>query len=82
MEAFAQWEGLERATQDKLLRMVDELWEKSADGRGSPPTQGDGYARYSNGRIAEFKGAMLKRARNLLTADQVERLAKEGGGNG
>lgn len=77
VEAFGQREGLEQAATNELLGIVDELWEKSGEGKGTPSTDGDGYAAYWNGRIASFKTALLKRAADVLTAEQVTRLAKE-----
>jgi hypothetical protein len=77
VKQFAQREKLEKATADKLLRTVDELWEKSGKEQPKPPTDHEGYRAYWDDRIACFKAALLARARDLLPAEQVTRLAEE-----
>ena len=69
--------GLECDNTNKLLGMVDELWEKSGEGRGNPSSDGYGYAAYWNSRIAAFRAALSHRAAELLAPDQLKMLAKE-----
>ena len=78
VEAFAQREGLEQVTTDKLLRMVDGLWQESGRGKGTPPSDEAGYPAYWNDRISTFKALLVNRAAVVLTEQQAARLAAEG----
>jgi hypothetical protein len=79
LEAFASAEQLGKSKTDALLRLADDLWQKSADEKVTPPTDEEGYRSYWNRRVTAFKGSLLRgvKEKKVLTADQLSRLAAE-----
>ncbi len=71
---FANGEGLKRSERTRLLELVDELWEKAAEGLDTPKPEA--YAMYWRNRRNKFVAAYLQRARELLSAEQVENLIR------
>ena len=74
VRAFAESEKLDQETADKLVRIAEEECDRLARGadgaRPKPAGGGTGW----DARRAEFVSAFLDRAKDLLTAPQVERL--------
>ena len=73
---FSQSEGLDKAKADKLLEVADELWDEVAKSKDGPPIDQEGYAAFWHDHIGRIKAALLERAADTLTADQLARLAK------
>ncbi|MCI0332891.1 MAG: cation transporter [Planctomycetes bacterium] len=73
---FASSEGLKRSERTRLLDLVDELWEKAAEGLDTPKPESEAYAMYWRNRLDKFVTAYAHRARELLSAEQVEKLVR------
>jgi hypothetical protein len=74
VRAFAEGEGLAEGVADKLLRLAEAEWDRlarSAEAKGTaqPPHKTDWV-----GRCSQFALAFFEQAKELLTADQLERL--------
>lgn len=79
INAFADNEKLDSTQREKLLNIVDGLWDKSGVGLGSPRLDAAEYAAYWQNRREKFVAAYLERARELLTPEQVQRLVRDYG---
>jgi hypothetical protein len=73
MRTFAEKEQLDNETTERLLKIVDEEWDRMAKGRSGNGEKGSGQTDWAAfcGRCA---AVVVERARSVLSAEQVERL--------
>jgi len=76
LAAFADAEQLDAAKRAKLMSLVDRLWDKSAEGLDQPGSEAGAYGEYWHARLDRFVGAYAERARDVLTAEQIEKLLR------
>jgi hypothetical protein len=76
INAFADDEQLDQSQRERLVELVDELWEKTGADLARPNPEPDDYADYWQRRNAAFVAAYLQRTRELLTTEQHEKLAR------
>lgn len=76
LAAFADAERLDKDRRDKLLSLVDPLWERSVEGLDQPGSGSGAYAQYWRARLDGFIGAYAERARDILTPEQVRKLLR------
>lgn len=74
INAFADDEKLTDAQREKLMKLVDQLWDKAAEGIALPDAKDDAYGRYWHARLRRFLQSFAAQARSVLSADQIERL--------
>ena len=77
VNAFADNEGLEEAKREKLLDLVDDVWDQSARGVAGPKPDASDYSAYWHGRRDKFIAAFTDQAKNVLTAEQIEKLLRD-----
>lgn len=77
LQAFVDSEKLDTARRNKLMNLVDQLWEKSAEGLDLPASERDAYGQYWRARLNRFVGAYAERARDVLSAEQVQQLLRQ-----
>jgi hypothetical protein len=77
LAAFADAEGLDAGHRDKLVALVDQLWDRSAEGLDQPATQPGAYGEYWRARLDRFIGAYAERARDVLTPEQLQKLLRQ-----
>lgn len=77
LAAFADAERLDPERREKLLKLVDSLWERSAQGLDLPGPGSEAYGQYWHTRLDQFIGAYSERARDVLTPEQVEKLLRQ-----
>jgi copper chaperone CopZ len=73
---FASAERLKQSERVRLLDLVDELWEKAAQALDTPKPESEAYAMYWRNRMNMFVAEYAQRARELLSAEQVEKLIR------
>src|SRR5882724_10682364 len=76
---FADDEKLDAPKRQKLLALVDDVWDKSGDGLGEPKPQADAYGQYWHDRRGKVVQLYADRARALLTPEQLDKLVKQYG---
>jgi hypothetical protein len=74
INAFAGQQKLNDAQREKLVTLVDQLWDKAAEGMALPDSRPDAYGRYWRARLGRFVESFAGRAQGILSADQIERL--------
>lgn len=74
--AFADAERLGAAQREKLIRLADRLWDKSAEGIDLPGPAPEAYRRYWRGRLGRFVHAYVEQARQVVTPRQAEGLSR------
>jgi mercuric ion transport protein len=77
LAAFADAEQFDFDRRDKLLKLVDQLWERSAQGLDQPGSEAGAYSQYWHARLDQFIGAYTERARDVLTPEQVQKLLRQ-----
>lgn len=77
LAAFAGAERLDSRQREKLLGLVDQLWERSAEGLDQPGSEDGAYGKYWRARLDQFIGAFAERARDVLTPQQVQKLLRQ-----
>jgi mercuric ion transport protein len=77
--AFADDEKLDDPKRQKLLALVDEVWNKSGEGMGEPKPEAEAYGHYWQARCDKLVQLYAERARDLLTPEQVEKLVTQYG---
>ena len=77
LAAFADAERLDADRRERLLRLVDQLWERSAEGLDQPGSGNGAYGQYWRARLDQFIGAYAERAREILTPPQVQKLLRQ-----
>jgi hypothetical protein len=75
--ALADAEGLDPGRRERLMSLADQLWDRSAEGLDRPGSDPGAYGQYWRARLDRFVGAYMKRARDVLSPDQLEKLGRE-----
>lgn len=77
LAAFADDEGLDSDRRKKLLNLVDDFWERSAEGLDKPGSEAGAYGQYWRARLDGFIGAYAEPARDILTQQQLHKLLRQ-----
>jgi hypothetical protein len=75
--AFAKDQKLDDALRQKLLALLDDLWDRAADGLAKPSADGDAYQSYWRDRRSRLIALFTERAKELLTPQQIDELIKK-----
>jgi hypothetical protein len=72
VRGFADAEQLDKVTADNLVKIAEEVWDSQARAAAAQPRPRGGTN--WTARCREFSSAFIDRAREVLTAQQLERL--------
>jgi len=77
LRAFADGQKLDAGQRDKLMNLVDRVWDRSAEGLELSSSEEGAYRQYWRARLNRFVGAFAERARDVLGAEQVKHLLRQ-----